>query len=93
MQRLTQSEMHITATYLNAATGNMTFRQQRHARRKVIRALKRAPPELRVERFGEMKTWLDQYNTMMEKLAAQRRRPAPRSSPVRFYDKKLRHIP
>ena len=93
MQRLTQSEMHITATYLRAATGNRSFRDQRHARRKVIRALKRTAPEDRVVRYGQMKNWLDQYNTMMEKLAAQRRRPAPRSSPVRFYDKKLRHIP
>ena len=83
MQRLSQSEMHITATYLRAATGNMTFRQQRHARRKVIRALKRTAPEDRVARYGQMKTWLDQYNEMMAKMQAQQRRPAPRALPRR----------
>ena len=78
--RLSQSEMHITATYLNAATGGMTFRQRRTARRTVIRALKRAPVESRVTRYHEMKVWLTEYDERMAKRAAAQRWPRPISS-------------
>ncbi len=63
--RLSQSEMALVANFVSASTAMSVGKDRKRARKTVISRLKRSSPQQRVEIYGGMTRWLDDFNRQM----------------------------